>query len=101
MRKTHPESIKDILKTTIEGIVAENPTPYKEDIKKAWEKVVGKEANKHSSPARIRGRVLIINVDSPIWIYQLNIRKTEIEKRLNRLIKQKNPLSIRLRAGED
>lgn len=101
MRKTQPESIKDILKTAVERIVAEKNPLYKEDIKKIWERVVGKEASKHSSPARIRGRVLIINVDSPTWIYQLNIKKTEIEKRLNRLIKQKTPLSIRLRAGEE
>lgn len=101
MPKTKPEPIRDILKTTIEGIVAEKGPFCKEDIKKAWEKTVGKEASSHSWPTRIKGKALIINVDSPIWIYQLNIKKNEIEKRLNRLIKRKIPLSIRLRAGEE
>lgn len=72
----------------------------KEAIKGAWEKAAGREAGNHSSPARIRGKILIVNVDSPIWIYQLNLKKAEIEKKLNRLIGRKPPLSIRLRAGE-
>lgn len=101
MQKTQPQPIKDILKTTMGGIVAEKDPLCKEDIKRVWEKAAGKEASRHSSPARVRGKVLIINVDSPIWIYQLNIKRAEIEKKLNRLIKQRAPLSIRLRAGED
>lgn len=101
MQKTQPQPIRDILKTTLGEMVAGKDSLSKEDINEAWEKAAGKAAGNHSSPARIRGKVLIVNVDSPIWIYQLNLKRAEIEKKLNRLIGRKAPLSIRLRAGED
>ncbi len=103
MRKSKPTPIREVLTRTIESIVAkkQNPVYCEEDINKIWEKVAGKAASRHSSPAQIKGNVLVVNVDSPTWIYQLNIRKSEVEKKLNKLLKQKTPISIRLRAGED
>ena len=101
MSKTRPEPIKDILTAAIEKIVAQKQPLYREQINEIWEKAAGKDAGKHSSPARIRGKTLIVNVDSPTWIYHLNIKKSQIEKKLNKLIGKDPWLSIRLRAGED
>lgn len=101
MRKNKPEPIKNIIKTTIERIIKDGPPLCKEEIKKIWEKAAGREAGRHSSPAGIRGKTLIINVDSPTWIYQLNIRRGQIEKRVNNLIGRRSQLSIRFRAGEN
>ena len=101
MKKSHPTPIKDVLKGAVEKIVAKGEGPvFEEDINSLWERAAGKEASKHSSPAGIKGKTLIVNVDSPTWIYQLNIKKEKIEKRLSRLIKNGKRLSIRLRAGE-
>lgn len=97
-----PTPIKNILTDTIKNIISEKEdSVYREDINKAWEEAVGKAASRHSTPAQIKRNTLIINVDSPIWIYQLNIKKEEVEKKLNKLLGRKEPLKIRLRAGED
>lgn len=96
-----PASIKELLGRAVEGLTAKQQSPvYEEEIKRAWEDAVGKDAGRHSAPARFKGKTLIINVDSPIWIYQLNIKKTEIEQKLNKAIKEKAPFKISFRAGE-
>ncbi|NQT90603.1 MAG: DUF721 domain-containing protein [Candidatus Omnitrophica bacterium] len=100
-KNKQPELIKDILKTAIGGIEAETKgRVYKEDVQKAWEQAAGKEASRHSTPTNIKDKTLVIDVDSPVWIYQLRLKKDKIEKRLNKLIKNKEILSIKLRAGE-
>jgi predicted nucleic acid-binding Zn ribbon protein len=101
MKRSRPVPIKDVLKSAVEKIVSGSEDPvFEEDIKKVWERVAGKEASRHSSPAALKGRTLIVNVDSPTWIYQLNTKKEKIEKKLNRLVKEGKRLNIRLRAGE-
>ena len=101
MIKKQPEPIKEILKAAIKDMTDEKKRPFgKEDIESVWVRAAGKEASRHSSPTRIKGNALIVNVDSPTWIYQLNIKRNEIEKKLNKIIKLDRPLSIRFRAGE-
>jgi predicted nucleic acid-binding Zn ribbon protein len=102
MKSAGPAAIKDLLRTSIENIAkqAQAQAGACQQIKQHWQKIVGKEASNHTSPARLKGKTLIVNVDSPIWIYQLATKKAEIEKGLNRLMKRKDYFNIRLRAGE-
>jgi hypothetical protein len=101
MEKTGPTPIKDILQKNLVGANGGKNRPvFEEEIKRAWEKAAGKRAGSHSSPAGIKKGLFLVNVDSPIWIYQLNIKKDKIETRLNKLLKQDNLLRVRLRAGE-
>ena len=102
MNKLKPVSIKDILVSAIEGITAKQENQLcKEDIEKFWEDAAGKEASRHSRPVRLKGRSLIINVDSSVWVYQLNIKKKAIEQKLSKMLKHKSPLKISLRVGEE
>jgi len=101
MKEHKPTSMKDLLPRSIEQLAAKTGgLIYEEDIKEAWERSAGKEASRHSAPTQMRRGVLFVSVDSPVWIYQLNLKKDEIEKKLNALLKQKGPVTIKLRAGE-
>ncbi len=66
----------------------------------AWLDAAGENAAKHTKPKKMTKTTLVIDVDSPTWIYQLNINKSKIEKRLNRYFKNKKPITIKFRAGE-
>jgi len=100
MKRSKPTALKKVLAGTIEAISAKREESVsEEDINDIWRQAAGEEAGSHSSPAQIKGSTLVINVDSPIWIYQLNIKREKIERKLNRLIKRDKPLRIRLRAG--
>jgi predicted nucleic acid-binding Zn ribbon protein len=92
-----PENIKDILKKTLLKTTAKQE---QYDIQKAWEYVVGKDAARHAQPSNIFKKVLTISVDSPVWIYQLNLKRRYIETALSERIGLKEPIRIRLRAGE-
>ena len=98
--KKHPSAIKDLIKTTIKNIEdTSKDTPFEEDIIRSWEKVVGKTAARHTRPTGLIKGTITIDVDSPVWIYQLNTKKTEIEKELTKKLNKKNQIKIRMRAG--
>jgi hypothetical protein len=97
-----PAPIKNILPDTIKGIAAEGRGfTCKEEIERIWKEAAGEEASRHSSPKQFKKNTLTVNVDSPIWIYQINIKKAQIEKELTKRLKQAEPVCIRLRTGED
>jgi len=101
MEKKAPTLLKEILKTAIKqaeeqkkGLLTE------EEVQVAWLDAAGENAAKHTKPKKMTKTTLVIDVDSPTWIYQLNINKSKIEKRLNRYFKNKKPITIKFRAGE-
>ncbi len=101
MKKEGPTSIRDVLKIAIKqaeeqkkGLLSE------EEVYNAWKNAAGEHAAQHTKPKRLTKTTLIINVDSPTWIYQLNINREKIEKRLNRQLKRKSWTTIKFRAGE-
>jgi len=101
MKTDGPILLKEILKTTIKkaeeqkkGLLSE------EEVQEAWQEAVGTGAAKHTKPKKLTKTILTVDVDSPTWIYQLNINKEKIEGRLNRLLKRKQPIKIKFRAGE-
>ncbi len=101
MKNIGPTPLKEILKTAIKtaeeqkkGLLSE------EEVWGAWVDAAGQNAARHTKPKRLTKTTLIIDVDSPTWIYQLNINRSKIEKRLNRYLKNKNQIKIKFRAGE-
>jgi len=100
MKKEGPTSIREVLKAAIKraeeqkrGLLTE------EEMQDAWRSAAGTGAAKHTKIKKLTRTVLTIDVDSPTWIYQLNIDRERIEKRLNRQLKKKSPIRIRFRAG--
>lgn len=101
MKKEGPVSIREILKTTIKKAEEQKKDLLsEEEVWSAWKNAVGTNAAKHTKPKRLTRRTLIIDVNSPTWIYQLNINRERIEKRVNRQLKRDPPIKIKFRAGE-
>lgn len=99
MKKREPESIEEVLKKTIRDIEKRQGRLTEEDVQRAWAAAAGEKAAKHTKIKSLRKAMLIINVDSPVWIYQLNTEKEKLEKRLNRQIKKDTFIKIQFRAG--
>ncbi len=53
-------------------------------IKNDWLTLFEKPVSLHMSPSRLTEGELLLNVDSPIWIQQLNFFRKEILKKLSR-----------------
>ncbi len=97
MRNRQPVLIKEILKT---AKLNNRGQTQQQKIQKAWVSVVGHNTAQHTQLHSIKGANLTINVDSPIWIYQLNIKKRSIEEQLQNQLHYTKPIKIKLRAGE-
>ncbi|HOV89863.1 MAG TPA: DUF721 domain-containing protein [Syntrophorhabdaceae bacterium] len=52
-----------------------------------WENIVGDKIAMHAKPAKIKGRILYIEVDDPLWLAQMKYMKLDILEKLERQIK--------------
>lgn len=89
--------VNDIVKSVIYRLSEKKYNFTQEQIYDIWHKVVGEEAFKHSRPVSFKKAVLIVDVDSNAWIFQLRFRKNYIDKKLNEFFKEK--IEVRLRIG--
>ena len=48
-----------------------------------WESVVGSTVARHARPLRLRRGVLVVGVDSAVWMQELQFLKREVTERLN------------------
>ncbi|MCX6357416.1 MAG: DUF721 domain-containing protein [Candidatus Aureabacteria bacterium] len=55
-----------------------------------WERIVGPTIARHSAPAGMRGKILIVNVDSSVWLAELS-----------RFFKEKILAAVRAELGEE
>ena len=64
-----------------------------------WEEVVGPQVAVHCRPLGIRGEVLELEVDSPVWSQQLQLRKPELLAALERVFGKDAPKELRFQVG--
>jgi len=89
MQEKHAKHIKGI----VDGVLGswKKEKVFKKDIiEKAWGKVAGKKAAKHTRVSSLRSGRLIIEVNESGWIYQLTLKKQEIIGKLKKALKGKD-----------
>lgn len=94
-------SIKNVLSDVIQNMSGGKKTKI-DLIKEAFKAAAGKDARDHAAPAAFKSKRLIVNVDSSVWMYELNLRKQAINKELNERLKKDGIIinEIMLRIGE-
>ncbi len=77
-----PVHIKDTLNAVMGD--AMGPGEYKLlELKKSWQKLMGKDVAANSSPVSVKNKILIIEVKNSIWLMQLkNFYKSMVEKKV-------------------
>jgi hypothetical protein len=65
------------------------------EIKKNWHSLFQKPVSFHTSPSKLTDGELLLNVDSPVWLQQLNFFKADIIQKLGAF----GITSVRLRLG--
>lgn len=71
-----------------------------EQIGAAWKQLVGSEASSHSWPRRLVGIGLTVEVENSGWMYELNLRKTDLLEGLIELLGAGRVRRLTLRMGE-
>jgi predicted nucleic acid-binding Zn ribbon protein len=64
-----------------------------------WEEIVGPQVALHCRPKGLRGPVLELEVDSPVWSQQLQLRKTELLAKLAERLGAEAPRELRFQVG--
>ena len=83
--KQSPSSIKDVLGAVISSISGEKKEKI-DRIRQAWDKILDKKAQKHVRLASFKTGRLVVNVDSSAWMYELNLRRQQLKKDLNKIL---------------
>lgn len=75
------DNIKDII-TKVIGNMAEHKGDEASEIIRLWPTLVNEKAAKHSKIVGMKNGTLLVNVDSSAWLYQININRTTILKKI-------------------
>ncbi|MCK5708696.1 MAG: DUF721 domain-containing protein [Candidatus Aureabacteria bacterium] len=96
-KNNREKSIGDILPGVYAKLGLEERMSYV-FIATSWKEIVGEVIAKHSEPTGVVGRCLIVKVDSPVWLNELNnFSKMDILKRIQ--VKNKKIKDIRFKIG--
>jgi hypothetical protein len=65
-----------------------------------WEPAVGAVIASHAQPLSLRGKKLLVQVDSPVWMQQLSMLKPELIEKVNGRMGEIMIKDITLKLGE-
>lgn len=94
-----PEGIEAIINQVIKKL-DEKTHGSREEIVKAWERVIEPAAVSHTKPAAIKKNILTVEVDSSTWLYMLTVKKNNIMKDMKKMLGDVKLEDIRFRMGE-
>jgi predicted nucleic acid-binding Zn ribbon protein len=98
MRKK-PERIDGIIKSIVERL-GEEARPTSEGIGAIWKEMAGDKAARHTKPASLRKKRLIINVDGSSWLYELTLKKEFLLGELKKKLGEDTIKELQFRIGE-
>lgn len=79
-----PTILKDIISDTS---LASNLHLKGIPVWQRWREIVGPQIAVHARPYRIRNGVLLVQVDHPVWMQELQFLKEELRTKLNAVLK--------------
>ena len=48
-----------------------------------WDQIVGEEVSKNAQPSAFKGKLLLVEVNSSVWMHQLQFLKDDISRKIN------------------
>ncbi|MBU4316936.1 MAG: DUF721 domain-containing protein [Proteobacteria bacterium] len=86
--------VKDIL-----GEFAQKYEPGILRISEAWEGIVGESLAQNAIPSAMKGKILIVNVASSIWIQELHFLKNDLIMKINRKLGAETVTEMKFKIG--
>ncbi len=92
------------ISTILSKYFAKNPDAQKKlqqyRIFAIWEDVVGERIAKHAQPLRVMDLTLVVGVDHPVWMQELQMLKPELLRKIHTHVTPKLIRDIRLEIGK-
>jgi predicted nucleic acid-binding Zn ribbon protein len=97
-RKSQPTAIGGVMERVLSDLGLE-AAAHALRVSERWEEAVGAEAARHARPTGMRGDVLEVAVDTPVWGQQLQLLRPDILASLRELLGDQAPRDLRFRVG--
>ncbi len=97
-RKGTPTIVGDLIGQVL-GDLGLDSVARAHQIGARWEEIVGAQVAAHCRPLGLRGDVLELEVDSPVWSQQLQLRKPDLLAALERSFGADAPRELRFQVG--
>lgn len=97
-RRGRPMALSDMVSQVL-GDLGLDSVAKAHRIGQVWSAVVGEQIAAHCRPVGLRGEVLELAVDSPVWSQQLQLRKPEILSALANELGPDAPHELRFQVG--
>jgi predicted nucleic acid-binding Zn ribbon protein len=98
MKKENSGALGDVLKKVVSDLGKKKLS--EEALGKAWRSASGRKAARHTRPVGLRRAVLVVNVDSSSWLFELTLKKRALLKKVRERAEGKKIKDIRLRIGD-
>jgi hypothetical protein len=90
--------IGNIINDVIEQYRSEPDFALKE-VWRLWDETVGKTIAQNARPSAFKGKLLIVHVNSPVWIHQLQFLKRDLISKLNAALGKPLVEEIKFKVG--
>ena len=64
-----------------------------------WHELVGETLGEHSRPFAMKGKLLLVHVNSPIWLQEMRFLKADLIDRINLLMGQARVKDIKFKVA--
>lgn len=91
------EKIQDIIPSVVEKMALRKPEAHLK-IQRLWQNICEKKETQHTSIVGLQKGTLVVNADSPAWLFQMNLRRKRILEKLKEEIPEVN--TIRFKIGK-
>jgi hypothetical protein len=75
------EKLGSVLLSSFDNLALRERIAY-DTLKRHWHSLCGEPLSLHTFPADLKGGVLTLNVDAPLWLRQVTLLKTALKDRL-------------------
>ena len=81
------EEVKDVIKGVISDMLKREKSLHFQEAEAVWQRVAGPKASRHNKIVHLTKERIRVNVDSSAWLYELNLKKEQIEHKLQKALK--------------
>ena len=90
--------IGDILQQTLQTCRRET-NEYLVRIGACWTELVGETLGEHSKPAALKGKLLLVHVNSSVWLHEMRFLKADLIDKISLLLGPPGVTDIKFKVG--
>ena len=89
------DPIKDIIPQVIANISQKRPEAQLQ-IQRLWQNIIGEKLGQHTVIGGLKDNELLILVDSPAYLFQMNLKKRKILEQLKEQIPELESINLKI-----